>query len=333
MSEVVVRLYTRAGCHLCEQAEAWLDELQAEIPHTLVRMDIDSDAASKAQYGKRIPVLEVGPYVLSAPFDRARLQITLASERQRLVDVARADESAYRARVQQNRNRVTRGNRVAYWFSQHYMLVFNAFFALYVGLPFLAPVFMHAGLTRPARWIYTAYGAVCHQLAFRSWFLFGEQPAYPRQAAHVSGWQTYEQVINPNGDDLLSARAYRGGPNVGYKVAFCERDVGIYGAMLLFGVLFSLSKRRIPALPWYLWILIGIVPIGLDGFSQIISQLPFDAIHTILPYRESTPLLRTLTGFLFGFTTAWFGYPMVEEAMRDTRELLESKFRRLASAD
>ncbi len=33
MSEVVVRLYTRTNCHLCEQAETWLDELQAEIPH------------------------------------------------------------------------------------------------------------------------------------------------------------------------------------------------------------------------------------------------------------------------------------------------------------
>jgi hypothetical protein len=38
--------------------------------------------------------------------------------------------------------------------------------------------------------------------------------------------------------------------------------------------------------------------------------------------------MRTLTGFLFGFTTAWFGYPLVEETMADTRRYLEEKFAR-----
>jgi hypothetical protein len=36
-----------------------------------------------------------------------------------------------------------------------------------------------------------------------------------------------------------------------------------------------------------------------------------------------------LTGFLFGFLTAWFGYPMVEETMVDTRKLVEAKWQRL----
>jgi hypothetical protein len=48
-----------------------------------------------------------------------------------------------------------------------------------------------------------------------------------------------------------------------------------------------------------------------------------------LPYRESTPFLRTLTGGLFGLTTAWFGYPYVEETMRDARELLTTKITRI----
>jgi len=47
-----------------------------------------------------------------------------------------------------------------------------------------------------------------------------------------------------------------------------------------------------------------------------------------LPYRESTPLLRTITGFLFGFATAWFGYPMAEEAMRDTQQYMGMKQRK-----
>ena len=77
-------------------------------------------------------------------------------------------------------------------------------------------------------------------------------------------------------------------------------------------------------LPWYLWILIGIIPIGLDGFSQLLSQPPLE----LLPYRESTPFLRALTGALFGFMTAWFGYPLVAEAMEDARKLMSSKWQR-----
>ena len=141
----------------------------------------------------------------------------------------------------------------------------------------------------------------------------------------------YEQVINPDGQDLWAARRFIGNPQVGYKVAFCERDVAIYAAMLLFGLLYAASGRRIPPLPWYLWLLIGIGPIGLDGFSQLISQIPLDAIQRVLPYRESTPFLRTLTGGLFGLMTAWFVYPMLEQAMSETRALLERKQARLDS--
>jgi uncharacterized membrane protein len=71
---------------------------------------------------------------------------------------------------------------------------------------------------------------------------------------------------------------------------------------------------------------VGVIPIGLDGFSQLFSQLPFQFIQSILPYRESTPLLRVLTGFLFGITTAWFMFPLIEESMTDTRILLAKKF-------
>ena len=76
-------------------------------------------------------------------------------------------------------------------------------------------------------------------------------------------------------------------------------------------------------MPIAVWFLLGLVPIGLDGVSQLVSQLPWD----IIPIRESTPLLRTITGGLFGFSTAWFGYPIVEESMADTRKLLTVKLR------
>jgi peptidoglycan/LPS O-acetylase OafA/YrhL len=51
-----------------------------------------------------------------------------------------------------------------------------------------------------------------------------------------------------------------------------------------------------------------------------------------IPYRESTPFWRLLTGFLFGYTTAWFGYPLVEETMAETRKIMSKKLARYKRA-
>jgi uncharacterized membrane protein len=128
--------------------------------------------------------------------------------------------------------------------------------------------------------------------------------------------------------DVYAARQFIGNETVGYKVALCERDVAIYGSIFIFGLIFSATGRRIKALPWYLWVLFGLVPIAFDGLSQILSQPPF----AFLSYRESTPLLRIITGTLFGVTTAWFGYPMVEQTMADTREMMKNKRERLENS-
>jgi uncharacterized membrane protein len=185
---------------------------------------------------------------------------------------------------------------------------------------------MNAGMPALARPIYSAYGAVCHQMAFRSWFLFGDQAVYPRASAEIEGLTTYGEATGLSEEDLLAARRFVGNEAVGYKVAYCERDVAIYGAMLLFGLVFAVTGRRLQALPWYVWVGIGIAPIAVDGFSQLFSQLPGWGLWA---YRESSPLVRTLTGGLFGFTTAWFGLPLFEESMADTRLLLSSKRARL----
>jgi uncharacterized membrane protein len=135
--------------------------------------------------------------------------------------------------------------------------------------------------------------------------------------------QTYEQATGNHPEDLESARSFIGDQAAGYKVALCQRDMAIYGSILLFGLIFVVTGRGIRGLPWFIWILLALVPIGLDGVGQLISQPPFN----LIPYRESTPTLRTLTGFLFGFTTAWFAYPIVEESMSDTRRIMEAKLK------
>lgn len=320
-----VILYSREDCHLCEQAQEDLAALQADLPHQLTVIDVDSTPELRQRFGFEVPVVEVGPYRLKAPFGRQELQMTLGAARDRQRHIQELENSPATGLSTQ----WTAADRFTHWFSNHYVGVLNALVLVYLLLPVLAPMLMKAGLERPAGFIYKGYSLVCHQLAFRSFFLFGEQVVYPRQAAGVSGLQTYAQATGLGEDstveNLNQARAFIGNPEVGYKVALCERDMAIYSGILAFGLVFVLVRRRIPGLPWYFWLLLGILPVGLDGVSQLISQPPLN----FLPYRESTPLLRILTGFLFGFSTAWFGYPMVEETMAESRQIMKRKLERI----
>jgi uncharacterized membrane protein len=321
---ITVMLYSREDCHLCEQAKTDLDALQDRYPHRLVVVDVDSSQELRQAYGFEVPVVEIGPYRLKAPFDRQELQITLGAANDRKQHLESLQDPAYTDLVRRSRT-WTKSDGLAYWFTRHYLALFNLFVLIYVGLPFLAPAMMAAGIEAPARLIYRSYSLVCHQLAYRSFFLFGEQVVYPRSAAGVEGSLTYAQASGlgegSTSDDLYAAREFTGNRAMGYKIALCERDVSIYAAILFFGLLYAFSSRRIPPLPWYLWLLLGILPIGLDGFSQLFSQPPFN----FLPFRESTPLVRSLTGFLFGFTTAWLGYPLAEQSMRESREIMAKK--------
>jgi uncharacterized membrane protein len=320
----------RKDCHLCEQAKADLDSLQEQYPHRLVEVDIDSDPVLQRQYLVEIPVVEAGPYRLKAPFDRQKLRMTLGAASDRREQLQEIDGQAYEARVKRGQQ-ISGADRAISWFSRHYLAVLNLIMLLYVGLPFLAPILMKTGSVAPARIIYTMYSPLCHQFGFRSFFLFGEQPYYPLKEAgvHALDFETVTGITglhNPNDISRLQARQYVGNETVGYKVALCERDVAIYAAILLFGLLFGLTNRRLPQLHWTLWILLALGPIGLDGFSQLFSQFDWQPLAAILPYRESTPFLRVLTGFMFGFFTAWFAYPNIEESMQDTRQFFVKKF-------
>jgi glutaredoxin len=52
-----VTLYTRPGCHLCDDARAALQRLRARLPFTLQEVDITTDDALHRRYLERIPVI------------------------------------------------------------------------------------------------------------------------------------------------------------------------------------------------------------------------------------------------------------------------------------
>ncbi|MBP6473276.1 MAG: DUF2085 domain-containing protein [Chloroflexi bacterium] len=239
-------------------------------------------------------------------------------------------------------------DKFIYKFSRHWLAFFNILIAIYVGLPMLAPVLMEAGLTRPAGAIYTLYSPMCHQMASRSFFLFGDQPAYPRAIAGTdltpieAYMPTLPEFAGASTDPsqwmtfLLAARRFTGNEQMGYKMALCERDIGIYSFVLLGGLLYGLLRKRyhIKALPLWAFLIVGMGPIALDGFSQLFSQYgtaspALSFFNTIFPLRESTPFMRSLTGAIFGLSLVWLAYPHVDEGMKITAADLEAKLTRI----
>lgn len=321
---ISVVLYSRTGCHLCDQVEEDLIGLQVKIPHQLIKIDIESNDDMNRAFALEIPVVEVGPYKLKAPFTKQELEVTLSAAMNRKQQLEGLQDPEYSKLIVRAKN-WGKLDTFSYWISRYYLALFNFFVFIYILIPFLAPIFMRVGMEFPANIIYRGYRIVCHQLAYRSFFLFGEQVVYPRAAARMDGLLSFNEATGVGesnmSEDIFAAQNYVGNDIVGYKVALCQRDIAIYGGILLFGLLFSVTGKRLPPLSWGLWILMGLVPIGIDGVSQLLSQPPFN----FLPYRESTPYLRILTGFLFGFATAWFGYPLLEESMADTRKILAIK--------
>jgi len=222
-------------------------------------------------------------------------------------------------------------DRIFYTLARRWLLFINLAVGIYVGLPILAPVLMNAGMTGPASLIYRAYSPMCHQLASRSFFLFGEQPAYPRAIAgssltpieaYMPGIPEFaEASADPTqwSTFLLPARAFRGNEQMGYKMALCQRDIGIYLSILVGGLIYGIVRRRGPVkpLPFWLFLIIGLGPIALDGFSQLFSQmfvgLGLESLTNLFPLRESTPLLRSLTGMIMGLSVVWLIYPRLDE--------------------
>lgn len=91
----------------------------------------------------------------------------------------------------------------------------------------------------------------------------------------------------------------------GYPMAFCQRDLGIYGAALLVGLGFALVPQRLAPLGWRPYLAL-MAPMALDGFTQLWG------------WRESTWELRLVTGALFGAASVWFLYPLAGRLVAET---------------
>lgn len=90
----------------------------------------------------------------------------------------------------------------------------------------------------------------------------------------------------------------------GEQMAYCQRNTAIYLAMFLAGLAYVRVRDRLRplSLRWYALL---ILPIALDGFTQLFGL------------RESTWELRLLTGALFGVASIWLTFPYIERNARE----------------
>ena len=168
---------------------------------------------------------------------------------------------------------------------RHWLLALNLALGLFLAGALAAPVLAAVGWRSAADGLYAAYHLTCHQWAFRSFFLFGPQTVYSQQQLADIGKDPFSVV---------------GGQDLGWKMAFCERDLAIYLGLLLVGLVYAQRCDLRPSG----FILYGvlILPMALDGFTQLFG------------WRESTWELRVATGLLFGLASAWLVLPRMDAA-------------------
>jgi glutaredoxin len=54
-----VRMYSRPGCHLCDEAREMILALRERVPFAFEEVDVSGDDALELAYGIRIPVVLV----------------------------------------------------------------------------------------------------------------------------------------------------------------------------------------------------------------------------------------------------------------------------------
>ncbi|MDQ7027927.1 MAG: DUF2085 domain-containing protein [Anaerolineae bacterium] len=200
-------------------------------------------------------------------------------------------------------------------------------------MPFVAPVAMQAGWTRTGNAIYDVYSLFCHQMAHRSYFLFGEQVMYTPEQFPL-------ELTGRMGLDALALRAFRGDETFGWKVAWSDRMITMYGGFLLGAIMYWLASKRWRIRPFPIWLaILFVLPMAIDGGSHFISD--FGGLTAGFRYTNAwlanlthgafpdnfyvgdmlgsfNSWMRIITGLVFGIGVAGFVFPIIDYSMKST---------------
>lgn len=243
------------------------------------------------------------------------------------------------------RQRAIRMVQMTRWVLEHWIILFSVAFGALMVAPFLAPLFMSLGWDTPARLIYSMYSVLCHQMAQRSFFLFGQQQPFTMYTIN----QLPLTVSSTNSPvDMATLRAFIGNASLGWKVAWSDRMVYMYVAFWVSGMAYGILRRNYRIRPLsLLGFVLFLAPMGLDGTTHFLSDITsglnsgfrYDnqwlATLTghLLPntfyigdsFGSFNSWMRLFTGLCFGIGVAWFMFPRIDEAMRETAALLREK--------
>lgn len=211
-----------------------------------------------------------------------------------------------------------------FFLNRKWLPIFLAVYGVFVFLPFAAPVFRHWNMDGLAGAIYMFYSFICHQLPERSLFLFGTKWMYSVDEIRVV-WQ--------NTDNPLILRQFIGNPEMGWKIAWSDRMISMYGGIWLAGLIWGLLPRHTRKVSIWVFVLFAL-PMALDGMTHLISD--FSGLFNGFRYTNGwlaiatnnifaptfylgdglgsfNSWMRWVTGFLFSFGLVWWGFPYLEE--------------------
>jgi uncharacterized membrane protein len=201
---------------------------------------------------------------------------------------------------------------VVLWFAGHWLLIVNTALSVFISLPFLAPLLLANGFTGMANVLYRFYGATCHQMPSRAYYLAGEQVAICHRDVAIyvsmlfggllfglvrrrlqplpSGWYLF----------LVLPMALDGGLQFLSELQSTITLAGVWllGAVVLGGGTFLLYRQQKLGWAWAVVLLSGLVML----FYLLLAG----------PY-SSDLFRRNVTGGLFGLSTVWLAYPYFEE--------------------
>ena len=302
-----VTVYTKPGCHLCEDTLVILDRLAPQFGLDVHETNILDDPALYEAYHLKIPVVRIEDGrlgTLEAPIDEPSLRTAFSVALRAMDHGPKTTDAMYQSSVVRRPPSISTVDRTAMHIGHHWLKYAVVAMGVFVTLPWLAGVFAWLGWWDLANPIYTAYAFTCHQLPERAGSIFG------------------------------------------YQVAFCYRNTALYGGATLFGILYGLARDNKvnwlawlkKPIPWWM-LVIFLLPMALDGFSHMLGlrDVMLDATSTSSGMDPTFGAffvgsqafsfnwwLRISTGLLAALGTVWFACPRMERAMDESEALWHS---------
>jgi len=230
--------------------------------------------------------------------------------------------------LSQQSQRLIPMKRAVLGLARHWLFFVNLLLAVWIGLPWLAPIMMDAGWTGAGKAIYLFYSFQCHQLPERSFFLLGRQAMYSL---------TEIQTVWQSTDNSLILRQFIGNPEIGWKVAWSDRMVSMYTSILFGGLLYSFVRKQLKPLSFWTFATL-LLPMVIDGGTHMINDLAGIGqgfrdtniwLQTITNNSFSASFyqgdalgsfnswMRLITGVLFGMGLVWFAFPYINDSFAD----------------